>query len=90
MNLFDLSGRSALVSGSSRGIGLALAEGLLRAGARVVVHGRDADRAAATATTLARDTGGATRFATFDLTDAAAVDHGVTEIEADWGTPGDV
>ena len=38
MNRFDLSGRVAFISGSSRGIGLALAKGLLEAGARVVVH----------------------------------------------------
>ena len=41
MSLFDLKGRTALVTGSSRGIGIALAQGLLEAGARVVVHGRD-------------------------------------------------
>jgi gluconate 5-dehydrogenase len=41
MNIFDLNGRAALVSGSSRGIGLALAKGLLQAGARVVIHGRN-------------------------------------------------
>ena len=39
--IFDLTGRTALVTGSSRGIGYALAQGLLEAGARVVVHGRD-------------------------------------------------
>jgi 2-dehydro-3-deoxy-D-gluconate 5-dehydrogenase len=38
-NLFDLTGKKALVTGSSRGIGRALAEGLLEAGARVVING---------------------------------------------------
>ena len=46
-DLFDLSGRTALVTGSTRGIGRALATGLARAGARVIVHGRDPLRAAA-------------------------------------------
>ena len=40
--LFDLSGRTALVTGSSQGIGLALARGLADAGAAVVLNGRDA------------------------------------------------
>jgi len=37
--LFDLSGRTALITGSSRGIGLAIAAGLARAGARIVLNG---------------------------------------------------
>ncbi len=39
MNLFDLTGKRAVVTGSSRGIGRALAEGLLEAGADVVING---------------------------------------------------
>ncbi len=39
--LFDLSGRTALVTGSSRGLGRAMAEGLAAAGARIVLHGQD-------------------------------------------------
>lgn len=42
----DLSGRTALVTGSTQGIGLAIATGLARAGARVVVNGRDEQRVA--------------------------------------------
>ena len=44
LNLFDLGGRTALVTGSSSGIGLAIAKGLAAAGARVAIHGRDAER----------------------------------------------
>jgi gluconate 5-dehydrogenase len=87
MRLFDLAGRSALVTGSSRGIGLALAEGLLEAGARVVVHGRDVETAKASAAQLEQATGGETMVSTFDLTDPAAVDAGVAGIELRWGTP---
>ncbi|MDQ1129659.1 SDR family NAD(P)-dependent oxidoreductase [Microbacterium sp. SORGH_AS_0888] len=43
---FDLAGKVALVTGSSSGLGRAAAETLAAAGARVVVHGRDAGRAA--------------------------------------------
>ncbi|WP_367171513.1 SDR family NAD(P)-dependent oxidoreductase, partial [uncultured Aureimonas sp.] len=41
LKLFDLSGRMALVTGSGQGIGFSLAEGLGRAGAHVVLNGRD-------------------------------------------------
>ena len=87
MNPFDLTGTTALVSGSSRGIGLALAKGLLQAGSRVTIHGRNLDQVTASAHDLAEETGGETRVSTFDVTDQAAVDRGITEIEQEWGTP---
>ncbi len=87
MNPFDLVGTTALVTGSSRGIGLALAKGLLEAGSRVTIHGRNVDQVTATAHDLAQETGGETRVSTFDVTDQAAVDRGITEIEQEWGTP---
>lgn len=87
MDLFDLTGRTALVTGSSRGIGHALAQGLLQAGARVVVHGRDVEAAEAAATRLRETTGGEVLVETFDVTDAAAVDTGLGRIERVWGTP---
>lgn len=87
MNLFDLTGRTALVTGSSRGIGYALAQGLLEAGARVVVHGRNAAVAESAAARLREVTGGQTLVETFDVTDPAAVDAGVTRIEEAWGAP---
>ena len=87
MDLFDLTGRTALVTGSSRGIGHALALGLLEAGARVVVHGRDGEAAEAAASRLRQATGGEVLVETFDVTDAAAVDTGVGRIEQTWGTP---
>jgi gluconate 5-dehydrogenase len=87
MNIFDLSGRVGLVTGSTRGIGYALAKGLLQAGARVVIHGRDAKQATISATTLADETGGQTSVSTFDVTDLAAVDRGIAAIEHSWGTP---
>jgi NAD(P)-dependent dehydrogenase (short-subunit alcohol dehydrogenase family) len=53
----DLTGRTALVTGSTQGIGLAIATQLGRAGARVVVNGRKRDRAEAAAQKVRTDTG---------------------------------
>jgi gluconate 5-dehydrogenase len=79
---FDLSGRCALITGSSRGIGLVIARGLARAGARVVLNGRDPDRLAAAARQLA-DEGAQADVAGFDVTDEAAVETAIAAIEAD-------
>jgi gluconate 5-dehydrogenase len=87
MNLFDLSGKTALITGSSRGIGYALAQGLLEAGARVVVHGRDVAAAETSAEGLRRAAGGEVAVSTFDVTDPDAVDKGIATIESTWGTP---
>ena len=51
----DLSGRTALVTGSSQGIGLAIAKGLAEAGARVIVTGRDQGKLDAAATAIRGD-----------------------------------
>ena len=50
--MFNLTGRVALVTGSGSGIGLALAEGLRSAGARVVLNGRNRDKLQAAADKL--------------------------------------
>jgi gluconate 5-dehydrogenase len=71
--LFDIRGRRALVTGSSRGIGRAFAQGLLEAGCTVFVHGRDRARVEATAAEL----GGDVHALAFDVTDPAAVEAGV-------------
>lgn len=56
-NVFGLRGRTALVTGSSRGIGAAIARGLAAAGAEVAVHGRDESSPAATLETIRREGG---------------------------------
>lgn len=82
--LFDLTGRLALVTGSSQGIGYALARGLAEAGARVVLNGRDAGRLAAAQARLASH-GITTETAVFDVTDPDAVEAGIAAIEAAHG-----
>ena len=52
-DLFDVSGKTALVTGGSRGIGLLIARGLVQAGARVIVSSRKSEDVTATAQTLA-------------------------------------
>ena len=70
--LFDLTGRTALVTGSSRSLGRGMAEGLARAGAAVVINGVDAGRVRSTAAEI-RQTGATVHEAAFDVTDEAAV-----------------
>ena len=82
--LFDLTGRTALITGSSRGIGLAIARGLGDAGATVVLNGRDAAAIAAAADEL-RAEGIGVATAAFDVTDPAAVTAAVATIEAEVG-----
>ena len=83
--LFDIAGKVALVTGSSRGIGFALARGLLDAGCRVVLNGRDEDRLAAAAQQLRTVTGGEVVPIAFDVTSAPAVADGVERAEAALG-----
>jgi gluconate 5-dehydrogenase len=77
LGLFDLSGRRALVTGSSQGIGFALAKGLAAAGAQVVLNGRDMAKLAAAAEQI----DGAVTLA-FDATDHDRVRAAVDAFEA--------
>ena len=71
--LFDLSGRTALVTGSSRGLGRAIAEGLGDAGARLVLNGRNAATLASAADAMRAKRYDVTE-AVFDVTDEDAVE----------------
>jgi gluconate 5-dehydrogenase len=82
--LFSLKDVVALVTGSSGGIGLALARGLAEAGARVVVNGRDGGKVAAAVAALKSD-GLSADAASFDVTDPQAVRRGVAAIEEESG-----
>jgi gluconate 5-dehydrogenase len=83
-NLFDLSGTLALVTGSSQGIGLALARGLGEAGARIVLNGRDGSKLDKAAATL-RGAGLDVATVPFDVSDPKACHAGVARIEAEVG-----
>ena len=82
-SLFSIAGRRALITGSSQGIGFALAEGLLGAGAEVVLNGRDAGKLGAAAEALGRS--GTVHTLAFDATDHDAVRRAVDGFEAETG-----
>jgi gluconate 5-dehydrogenase len=79
--LFDLSGRTALVTGSSRGLGRAIAEGLAKAGARLIVNGVDPVRVEVAVAEM-RAAGHAAEGAAFDVTDEAAVVEAFVRFDA--------
>jgi gluconate 5-dehydrogenase len=82
--LFDLAGKRALITGSSQGIGFALAQGLAEHGAEVVLNGRDADKLASAAAKLS-GAGHKVSVAGFDVTNAKAAKDGVEAVEKNTG-----
>ncbi|MCY0149868.1 SDR family oxidoreductase [Hoeflea sp. G2-23] len=79
-DLFNLTGKRALVTGSSQGIGLALARGLAAAGADIILNGRDEAKLKAAAESL-----GAKHLLAFDATDHEVVRKAVDTFEAETG-----
>lgn len=84
MKIFDLTGRRALVTGSSMGIGFALARGLAQAGASVVLNARNAERLEEAAQTLRSD-GHTIDTLVFDVCDAKAVASAIDGFEEEHG-----
>ncbi|MEI6759907.1 MAG: SDR family oxidoreductase [Betaproteobacteria bacterium] len=84
LDSFRLHGRTALITGSSAGIGLALARALGQAGAHVILNGRRADKLEAAVQQL-RTESLAVSSSVFDVTDATDVRAAVDAIEADLG-----
>ncbi|MEH6786305.1 MAG: SDR family oxidoreductase [Paracoccus sp. (in: a-proteobacteria)] len=80
ISLFDLNGKCALITGSSQGIGRALASGLAAAGAEIVLNGRDETRLSQVAKDL-RGTGVTVHELAFDVTDHAAARRAVDSFE---------
>jgi gluconate 5-dehydrogenase len=82
--LFDISGQRVLITGGSRGIGLALARGMGRAGAAVVINGRDKNTLNAAVDDLRREGIDANGVA-FDVTRSEEVTEAVVRIEQTLG-----
>lgn len=80
LSIFDLTGKTALITGSSQGIGWSLATALAGAGARVVLNGRSGDKLAAAAQDL-REAGAEVIVSAFDVTDPQAVTAAVDGLE---------
>ncbi|MCX2721044.1 SDR family oxidoreductase [Roseibium salinum] len=83
-SLFDLSGKRALITGSSQGIGYALARGLAQAGAEIVLNGRNPEKLAAAGSQL-RSEGFTVHELVFDVTDHEGVRSAVDDFEAATG-----
>ncbi|WP_105439315.1 SDR family oxidoreductase [Neorhizobium sp. T25_13] len=84
-SIFDLSAKTALVTGSSQGIGLALARGLAQYGAKVILNGRSREKLAAAQNQL-RTENLLCEVCSFDVTDAQSSASGIAEIEASVGS----
>ena len=84
MQLFDLTGQTALITGASMGIGFALARGLGQAGAKVILNARNVETLENAANTL-RDDGITVDTLPFDVTDHDAVAAQVNAYETNHG-----
>ncbi|EJN01225.1 SDR family oxidoreductase [Phyllobacterium sp. YR531] len=82
--LFNLEGRLALVTGSSQGIGFALAKGLAMHGATVIINGRNKEKVSGAVAEL-KNSGHQVYASDFDVTDIKAVQTGIDAIEAEIG-----
>jgi gluconate 5-dehydrogenase len=84
LELFDLSGKTALITGSSRGLGYVMARGLAQAGAHVVLNGLDGERLKKAVAALQGEGLAASGFA-FDVTSREQVNAEVQRIEEQRG-----
>ncbi|WP_164708078.1 glucose 1-dehydrogenase [Paraburkholderia phosphatilytica] len=81
LTMFSLTGRRALITGSSTGIGFALAQGLAGAGAEVILNARNEQRLSEAVDRL-RDAGAKVHAASFDVTNPEDVEAGIEGIES--------
>jgi 2-deoxy-D-gluconate 3-dehydrogenase len=85
VNLFDLSGKVAIVTGGNGGIGLGMARGLAAAGAKVAVSGRNPEKTALAAARLAEDSGVETLPVVADVARPDEVERIASEVRARFG-----
>lgn len=85
--LFDVTGRLALVTGSSKGLGLEFASTLAQAGARVILHGRDLPALNAAREQISTAGGEVAGVLPFDVTDATAAREALGALADSHGVP---
>jgi len=86
-SLFSVAGKMALITGSSRGLGFALAKGLSEAGANVVIHGRNQNALNEAAKELETTTGRTPLTVSFDVTDQKSADSVLRDFMNTHGIP---
>ncbi|MCW5911925.1 MAG: gluconate 5-dehydrogenase [Cyclobacteriaceae bacterium] len=84
MNLFDLSGKRALVTGATHGLGMAMAQALARAGAHLLINGHNPDKMKRALDAYNKNGYKADGFL-FDVTDEKAVEQNIATIEKEFG-----
>ncbi|MDO8358997.1 MAG: SDR family NAD(P)-dependent oxidoreductase, partial [Devosia sp.] len=84
LSLFSLAGKRALITGSSRGIGFAIAGALAGAGADIILNARETTALGAAAASLA-ESGARARAVAFDVTNSESIADAIEYIEADIG-----
>ncbi|MFC0338094.1 gluconate 5-dehydrogenase [Kushneria avicenniae] len=87
VNPFDIRGRLALITGSSRGLGFALAQGLAEQGARVIIHGRSEDTVNHAVQAIIEATGSEAFGVTFDVTQSEDVRAALNSVVETHGVP---
>ncbi|CAH6264108.1 gluconate 5-dehydrogenase [Klebsiella sp. JB_Kp027] len=83
-DLFQLSGKRILITGSGQGIGFVMAQGLAQYGAQIIINDISAERAEQAAMTL-RDEGATAWTSVFNVTDAQSVENAIEDIEKNIG-----
>ncbi|MFN7064533.1 MAG: 3-oxoacyl-[acyl-carrier-protein] reductase [Aquificaceae bacterium] len=85
MLCIDLTEKRALITGSTRGIGRSIAEFLAKAGAKVVITGRDQLRTQEVARRIAEDFGVETLGLAMNMEDKTSIETAYSKIEKEWG-----
>ena len=85
INLFDLTGKIALVTGGVHGLGMAMAKGLGHAGAKIVINDRSSRETVDNAVAEYKSVGIEAYGYVFDVTDEAAVIENINKIESEVG-----